>query len=70
MLVLKAGAEGESPCILGTTQGEEELRPGEVRLAGCGSAIHLGEDGVSLTGQVYINGQTLEELIAAIIDGA
>ena len=53
-----------------TTQGEEELRPGEVRLAGCGSAIHLGEDGVSLTGQVYINGQTLEELIAAIVDGA
>jgi hypothetical protein len=70
VLVLKAGAEGESPCILGTTQGEEELKPGEVRLAGCGSSIHLGEDGVSLTGQVYINGQTLEELIAAIIDGA
>ena len=70
VLVLKAGAEGESPCILGTTQGEEELRPGEVRLAGCGSAIHLGEDGVSLTGQVYIHGQTLEELIAAIVDGA
>ena len=70
VLVLKAGAEGESPCILGTTQGEEELRPGEVRLAGSGSAIHLGEDGVSLTGQVYINGQTLEELIAAIVDGA
>ena len=69
VLVLKAGAEGESPCILGTTQGEEELKPGEVRLAGCGSSIHLGEDGVSLTGQVYINGQTLEELIAAIIDG-
>lgn len=70
VLVLKAGAEGESPCILGTTQGEEALKPGEVRLAGCGSSIHLGEDGVSLTGQVYINGQTLEELIAAIIDGA
>ena len=70
VLVLKAGAEGESPCILGTTQGEEELKPGEVRLAGCGSSIHLGEDGVSLTGQVYINGQPLEELIAAIIDGA
>lgn len=70
VLVLKAGAEGESPCILGTTQGGEELRPGEVRLAGSGSAIHLGEDGVSLTGQVYINGQTLEELIAAIVDGA
>ena len=56
------------PVIRG--QGEEELKPGEVRLAGCGSSIHLGEDGVSLTGQVYINGQTLEELIAAIIDGA
>ena len=70
VLVLKAGAEGESPCILGTTQGVEFLFPGEVRLAGCGSAIHLGEDGVSLTGQVYINGQTLEELIAAIVDGA
>ena len=70
VLVLKAGAEGESPCILGTTQGAAALRRGEVRLAGCGSAIHLGEDGVSLTGQVYINGQTLEELIAAIVDGA
>lgn len=70
VLVLKAGAEGESPCILGTTQGEEELKPGEVRLAGCGSSIRLGEDGVSLTGQLYINGQTLEEIVAAIIDGA
>ena len=34
VLVLKAGAEGESPCVLGTVQKDLELRPGEVRISG------------------------------------
>ena len=42
VLVLKAGAEGESPCILGTVQEGGELGPGEVRLAGGSCAVKLG----------------------------
>lgn len=34
VLVLKAGAEGESPCILGTAQEGGELKSGEVELSG------------------------------------
>ena len=48
VLVLKAGAEGESPCVLGTVQGTEELRPGEVRLAGGENTAPLRRDGLLL----------------------
>ena len=70
MLVLKAGAEGESPCVLGTVQEPEwdaPLRPGEVRLKGGGSAIHLGQDRLELSGQLYLNGQSLRDAVAAIV---
>ena len=42
VLVLKAGAEGESPCVLGTVQKGEALKSGEVRLAGGVCEVLLG----------------------------
>lgn len=66
VLVLKAGAEGESPCVLGTVQEGEGLKPGEVRLSGGGSSLHLGQSRLSLSGQVYVNGKSLESIIREI----
>lgn len=99
VMVLKAGAEGESPCILGTVQGSRELRPGEVRLTGgeCdvflsqdglvlqgkgsaarlredrlelasgGSTLSLKEDRTDLTGELYINGKSLHDIIVDVV---
>lgn len=70
VLVLKAGAEGESPCVLGTVQSGDDrapLKPGEVRLTGGESAIHLGQTRLDLSGQVYVNGQSLRDLITEIV---
>ena len=82
VMVLKAGAEGESPCILGTTQDAEDLKPGEVRLTGVDCNLHLGQgqvamtsgessmslgrEGVEMTGVVSVNGQSLEEMVREI----
>ncbi len=82
VLVLKTGAEGESPCILGTTQDAEDLKPGEVRLTGMECSLHLGQgqvevksgeksmslgrDGLELEGGLTINGQSLEDMVRAI----
>lgn len=70
VLVLKAGAEGESPCILGTVQeedGENPLKSGEVRLKGGESALFLGQDRLELTGEAYLNGQPLRGAIEEIV---
>lgn len=67
VLVLKTGSQGENPCILGLEQDLGELGPGEVRLQGMDSALQLSKGQVELTGQVRINGQTLEELITRIV---
>ena len=76
VLVLKAGAEGESPCILGTTQDAEDLKPGEVRLTGMECSLHLGQGQVEVTGGknsmslgqggLAINGQSLESMVREI----
>lgn len=82
VLVLKAGAEGESPCILGTAQDAGDLKPGEVRLTGMECSLRLsqgqvemvsgeksmslGRDGLSLEGGLTINGQTLEDMVRSI----
>lgn len=63
VLVLKAGAEGETLCLLGVPQEETELSPGEVRLAGGGTSLLLGQSRLELSGQVYINGKPLESMI-------
>ena len=68
VLVLKAGAEGESPCILGTPQRDQTLKPGEVRLTGGGCSVRLGQDRLDLWGNLYINGKTLKEAIQEILN--
>ncbi len=68
VLVLKTGAEREEPCIVGRTQPREEMAPGAVRLSGGGNAaVQVGKNAVDLTGQVKVNGQTLEALITQIV---
>lgn len=67
VLVLKAGVEGETPCILGRAQDSADLKPGEVRLSGETGEVLLSAKGVELEGQVYVNGITLEQLIAQIV---
>ena len=69
VLVLKAGAEREQPCIVGRHQ-DGELEPGEVEISsGTGkSVICLCGDGeLALNGWVTVNGIGLEELIASIV---
>ena len=82
VMVLKAGAEGESPCILGTTQDAEDLKPGEVRLTGVDcdlflgqgqvelnggeGSLRLGQNGLELSGGLSIDGQSLEEMVRSI----
>lgn len=83
VLVLKAGAEGESPCILGTVQGQEELRSGEVRLTGGENTVYLSREGLlltgeesglalkkgraELTGELFINGESLRDIIEDVV---
>ena len=82
VLVLKTGAEGESPCILGTAQEGEDLKPGEVRLTGLECSLRLGQgqveltggersmslgqDGLNLEGGLTINGRPLEDMVREI----
>lgn len=83
VMVLKAGAEGESPCILGTTQKAEDLKPGEIRLTGVdcdlflgqgqvemtggGGSLRLNRDGLDVSGGLSVDGQPLEELVRNIV---
>lgn len=67
VLVLKAGAEGEAPCLLGVSQEEAELEPGEVRLKGGESSVFLGQDRLELTGDLYLNGRTLYDVVRDIV---
>lgn len=67
VLVLKAGQEQESPYVLGTDCAAmaEGLTPGETLLGGEGASVKVGRR-VELTGQVLINGESLEELIRRV----
>lgn len=67
VLVLKAGAEGEAPCLLGVPQAEAELKPGEVRITGGESSIFLGQERLELEGELYLNGQTLWNVVRDIL---
>ena len=67
VLVLKAGAEGETPCLLGVPQEETGLKPGEVRLKGGESSVFLGQDRLELEGSLYLNGQTLWDVVEEIV---
>ena len=99
VLVLKAGAEGESPCVLGAAQNGGELKSGEARLDGGICGVLLGQDGLELkggesevrleekelslklgssgvrlgggrtelTGELYLNGRTLYDVVQSIV---
>lgn len=69
VLVLKAGADQESPCVVGVRQaGTPE--PGETYLFSQGEAstARLRPDGsLELTGQVSVNGERLEALVRRVV---
>lgn len=68
VLVLKTGAEGESPCVLGIPQKEGALKPGEVRLSGGSCTMLLGQEGLRLScEELYINGKTLKQVVQGIL---
>lgn len=64
VLVIKAGGEGELPCVAGVEQAAAELEPGEIAVRGVnGGAVWLRADGsVDLVGRVCVNGMPVEEL--------
>lgn len=67
VLVMKAGADGEMPCIVACQQEQpEDLQPGEVELFSRGCSIRLSNAGdICLEGQVRVNGEKLEDMIQA-----
>ena len=83
VMVLKAGAEGESPCVLGTAQKSGELKAGEVRLDGGACSVLLGQEGLELagtdsglslkggraelTGELFVNGRALYDIVREIV---
>lgn len=71
VLVLKAGGERESPCIIGRRQ-EGGLEPGEVSLSGAGgrASIRLRKNGtLALKGNLTVNGEPFEAYVKRIIFG-
>ena len=69
VLVLKAGADGESPGVAGVRQ-EDSPAPGEVRISNAdgSAAIWLSQGGaLALTGLVTVNGEGLEGMIRRIM---
>lgn len=57
VLALKAGQEGEKPCLLGVPSRGEGLRPGEVLIRAGKSTILLTPEGrVEIRGRVTVNG--------------
>jgi len=68
VLVLKTGADGEQPCVVGREpDGETDLEPGEAELYAKNCSVHLDRYGrINLTGTVTVNGVELSELIRRI----
>ena len=63
VLVLKDGGQA---WVLGLPQQGENVKPGQVKLTGESCSLLLGER-VELTGEVELNGQSLEDYIRAIV---
>lgn len=67
VLVLKTGAEGEQPYILGRTgAAEEALNPGQVRVGSARCGLLCGEE-LELSGTVKVNGEELEALVRRVV---
>lgn len=68
VLVLKAGGEGEQPCVVGCRTEDRGLQPGEVSIYAGQSEMRLKKTGeVALTGEITVNGVRLEELVRQIV---
>lgn len=67
--VLYMGTQQENPCVIGRLQGEpdRELKAGEVLLTGGKGSLKLGQWGLEVNGELYVNGKRLEELIRELI---
>lgn len=72
VLVMKTGADGESPFVLAQQLPDgDNLLPGEVELAGPGCGVKLAQRGqIAIQGTVSINGCTLEDMIRSIVTAA
>lgn len=67
LLVLKAGAEREQPCVIGCAGTAEDVEAGEVKLFSGGCSVDLDGETQTLTGTIMVNGQSLEDYIKKII---
>ena len=70
VLVLKTGAAGEQPCVIGRTQqGTDGLAPGAVRLAapGGGGGVLADREGVNLYGTVKVGGTEIGDYVRAVV---
>lgn len=67
VLVLKAGIEGEVPCVLGVAQEGSDIQAGEVRLGQGDGTISLKDGTIRLRGEVRLNDTSLEEYIRGIV---
>lgn len=61
VLVIKAGQQGEAPCVAGALCGEQwQLEPGEVLIHNGEASIRLRMDGtVAVTGSMTLNGRAV-----------
>ncbi len=59
VLILKTGAEGEAPCVLGRAMDPETVpAAGEILITNGSASVRLGRDGkLYLTGELMLNGQ-------------
>lgn len=63
VLVLKMGAQRESPCVAGVCCQSGALSPGEVRISSGSGQISLRDGRVEVQGQLWVNAETLEALV-------
>ena len=57
VLVLKAGGDGEQPCVVGIAPDGPKLKPGQVRISAGKAAVLLSPDGrIEVEGLFTVNG--------------
>ena len=69
VLALKMGEDASLGCVLAAPQETRKLQSGEVCIFSQGGAeVHLSSDGeILMSGNIKINGQSLEDMIRAIV---
>ena len=66
VLLVQAGDQRETPCLVGAQPPQKPLSPGEVRIQGGSGEMYLHEHGIALSGSVSVNGETLEQMILRV----